>query len=72
MGAWTLTRTQTTPDQVYRVEAQIVAADAFWSQQRPMSIDLTMGTRRWGWTGVQPDIDGQSLVAVCEGGPTIH
>jgi hypothetical protein len=72
VGDWTLTRTQTTPEPAYQAEATLIDADAFWVQQRPMDLELTIGRRRWVWAGLQPDIAAQSLTVALVGGPSIH
>ena len=72
LGEWTLTRTQAKPEPAYAAEAAIMRADVFWSQQRPIDLELSIGNRRWAWTNVHPDIGAQSLAVTLTGGPAIH
>jgi len=72
VGAWTLTRTQTTPEPEYDAVLQLDAIDAFWVQQRPMDLDLHIGQRIWTWSQVDPSLDAESLAVTLTGGPSIH
>jgi len=72
LGDWTLTRTRLGPAPEYQAEAQLASCDTYWTQQRPMDVDLKMGNRRWQWSGVHPAIDQQSLAVVLVGTPAIH
>ena len=72
LGEWTLTRTRVTPEPTYAAEATVVQVDTFWSQQRPIELELSIGNRRWAWTNIHPDIGEQSLAVTLIGGPAIH
>ncbi|HAM40661.1 MAG TPA: hypothetical protein DCP69_04830 [Candidatus Omnitrophica bacterium] len=72
LGPWTLTRTRSGPIPEYEADASLSSCDAFWSQQGPMDLELTMGQRIWAWAQVQPSLTAESLTVTLLGGPSIH
>ena len=72
VGAWTLTRTRVSPEPEYEAALDLYAIDAFWSQQRPMDVELSVGQRVWVWSRVHPNLDAESLAVTLTGGPSIH
>ena len=72
VGAWTLTRLRSQPEQAYEATASLTSMDAFWSQQRPCTLELMVGSRAWVWANIEPLWTAQSLTVTLTGGPVIH
>ncbi len=66
LGAWTLTQNRTQ----YELRAEVADIDTFWYPQRPMSVSLQMGSRRWEWAHVDPTREHPITVAL-QGAPRI-
>ena len=68
LGNWSVSRiSEDGEHKVFQIHAGVVLRHAFWSQQRPLDIELVLGERRWVWRDVSVTPDGEDAVTI-----TVH
>jgi hypothetical protein len=70
LGPWSLKLAPRLPRR-YDLSAAIASRHDYWITQRPLTLVLTVGPATWEWAGYDIVADGERIVVVGLGIPTI-